>query len=225
MFSKLRYSSTTRSLPGNARRNVISSLILPCRTWGLSPAPSTRHAEGRMSGGESKSKYHRGPLIYPSLSIAGMAALLALWLPVVFMRQSENIGGVRYWWLVDDAMISMRYARNLAEGSGPVWNVGERVEGYTNLLWTLFMALVHLAPLPDSKTSLVVLLANVAIGAATVPLIVRLVRLLDGGTSNLTNLYYFLNYALIAGPAWTRPHPPAGETERRVPGALRSTLR
>src|SRR5215213_8933952 len=146
MFSKLRYSSTTRSLPGNARRNVISSLILPCRTWGLSPAPSTRHAEGRMSGGESK-----------------------------------NIGGVRYWWLVDDAMISMRYARNLAEGSGLVWNVGERVEGYTNLLWTLFMSLVHLTPLPDSKTSLVVLLANVAIGAATVPLIVRLVRLLDGG--------------------------------------------
>jgi len=134
-----------------------------------------------MSGGESKSKYHRGPLIYPSLSIAGMAALLALWLPVVFMRQSENIGGVRYWWLVDDAMISMRYARNLAEGSGLVWNVGERVEGYTNLLWTLFMSLVHLTPLPDSKTSLVVLLANVAIGAATVPLIVRLVRLLDGG--------------------------------------------
>jgi hypothetical protein len=178
-----------------------------------------------MSGGESKSKNHRGPLIYPSLSVAGIAALLALWLPVVFTRQSEIIGGVRYWWLVDDAMISMRYARNLAEGSGLVWNVGERVEGYTNLLWTLFMTLVHLTPLPDSKTSLAVLLANVAIGAATVPLIVRLVRLLDGGTSNLTNLYYFLNYALIAGPAWTRPHPPAGETERRVPGALRSTLR
>jgi hypothetical protein len=134
-----------------------------------------------LSRDKTGSKHHRGRLTYPGLSIAAIAALLALWLPVVFMRQSENIGGVRYWWLVDDAMISMRYARNLADGLGLVWNEGERVEGYTNLLWTLFMALVHLAPLPDSKTSLVVLLANVAIGAATLPLIVRLVRLLGGG--------------------------------------------
>jgi hypothetical protein len=134
-----------------------------------------------LSREETGSKHHRGRLIYPGLSIAAISALLALWLPVVFMRQSENIGGVRYWWLVDDAMISMRYARNLADGLGLVWNAGERVEGYTNLLWTLFMTLVHLAPLPDSKTSLVVLLANVAIGAATVPLIVRLVQLLGGG--------------------------------------------
>jgi len=37
----------------------------------------------------------------------------------------------------DDAFISFRYARHLAEGSGLVWNIGERVEGYTNFLWTL----------------------------------------------------------------------------------------
>lgn len=40
----------------------------------------------------------------------------------------------------DDAFISFRYARNLAEGHGLVWNVGERVEGYTNFLWTLCLA-------------------------------------------------------------------------------------
>ena len=112
--------------------------------------------------------------------VAGLA-LLTLMLPVALMGKSDTLGGVRYWWLVDDAMISMKYGRNLAEGSGLVWNAGERVEGYTNLLWTLFMALVHLTPLPDSKTSLVVLLANVAIAAATVPLVARLVRLLGGG--------------------------------------------
>lgn len=39
----------------------------------------------------------------------------------------------------DDAFISFRYARSLAEGHGLVWNVGERVEGYTNFLWTLCM--------------------------------------------------------------------------------------
>lgn len=41
---------------------------------------------------------------------------------------------------VDDAYISYRYARNLAAGHGLVYNVGEWVEGYSNLLWTLLLA-------------------------------------------------------------------------------------
>ena len=40
----------------------------------------------------------------------------------------------------DDAFISFRYARNLVEGNGLVWNPGERVEGYTNFLWTVMIA-------------------------------------------------------------------------------------
>ncbi|MBN1670257.1 MAG: hypothetical protein JXR37_04450 [Kiritimatiellae bacterium] len=40
----------------------------------------------------------------------------------------------------DDAFISFRYAANLAGGHGLTWNPGERVEGYTNFLWTLMMA-------------------------------------------------------------------------------------
>jgi arabinofuranosyltransferase len=43
----------------------------------------------------------------------------------------------------DDAFISFRYARNLAKGLGLVWNPGERVEGYTNFLWTVLMAIPH----------------------------------------------------------------------------------
>jgi hypothetical protein len=42
---------------------------------------------------------------------------------------------------VDDAYISFRYAKNLADGLGLVFNPGERVEGYTNLLWTLLLSL------------------------------------------------------------------------------------
>jgi hypothetical protein len=41
------------------------------------------------------------------------------------------------WCLHDDAFISFRYARNLARGAGLVMNPGERVEGYTNFLWTV----------------------------------------------------------------------------------------
>lgn len=44
-------------------------------------------------------------------------------------------------WLADDAFISFRYARNFAEGNGLVWNVGERLEGYTNFLWTVVLGL------------------------------------------------------------------------------------
>src|SRR5438552_601254 len=50
---------------------------------------------------------------------------------------------IRYLWFVcDDAYITYRYASNLAHGLGPVWNAGERVEGYTNFLWMLVAAVV-----------------------------------------------------------------------------------
>jgi arabinofuranosyltransferase len=41
----------------------------------------------------------------------------------------------------EDAFISFRYARNLAEGHGLVFNPGVRVEGFSNPLWTLVLAL------------------------------------------------------------------------------------
>ncbi|MFH1418548.1 MAG: hypothetical protein ABII12_09730 [Planctomycetota bacterium] len=40
-------------------------------------------------------------------------------------------------YLTDDAFISFRYARNLLDGHGLVFNPGERVEGYSNFLWVL----------------------------------------------------------------------------------------
>lgn len=41
----------------------------------------------------------------------------------------------------DDAYITFRYAKNWASGAGPVFNLGEKVEGYTNFL---FLALLTL---------------------------------------------------------------------------------
>jgi hypothetical protein len=51
-------------------------------------------------------------------------------------------------WVCDDAFISYRYALNLVEGHGLVFNSGERVEGYTNFLWTLWCAVALLLKLP-----------------------------------------------------------------------------
>lgn len=57
-----------------------------------------------------------------------------------------TLGAALAWanrFIQDDAFISLRYARNLVEGDGLTWNqpgFGDRVEGYTNFLWTLILA-------------------------------------------------------------------------------------
>ncbi|HEX9189118.1 MAG TPA: hypothetical protein VGB87_18715, partial [Vicinamibacteria bacterium] len=74
--------------------------------------------------------------------LGAVAAAFAAW-AALFVRASSFVtsDGVRRYCLFDDAMVSMRYAWNLAHGQGLVWNPGERVEGFTNLLQTLLMAL------------------------------------------------------------------------------------
>ena len=45
---------------------------------------------------------------------------------------------------VDDTFITLRYARNVAEGIGPTFNAtGARAEGYTSLSWMLALAVPH----------------------------------------------------------------------------------
>lgn len=62
-------------------------------------------------------------------------------------RTTFEIDGQPFHTLFDDAMISMQYARNFANGDGLVWNAGgERVEGYSNFLWVLIMAAAHRLP-------------------------------------------------------------------------------
>lgn len=41
----------------------------------------------------------------------------------------------------DDSFIFFRYVDNLLAGHGPVWNVGERVEGFSSPLWLLILSL------------------------------------------------------------------------------------
>lgn len=48
----------------------------------------------------------------------------------------------------EDAYICYRYARNFARGLGLVYNAGEYVEGFSNLPWTLSLAILHRLGLP-----------------------------------------------------------------------------
>ena len=49
----------------------------------------------------------------------------------------------RYDVVQDDAYISLVYSKNLVAGDGLVFNLGERVEGYTNFLWVMLLAVPH----------------------------------------------------------------------------------
>jgi hypothetical protein len=71
--------------------------------------------------------------------------LFLIW-SAVFIYQTSFIAvdGHRYFCLFDDAMVSMRYGWNLSHGFGLVWNPGERVEGYTNPLLVMLMAVTTL---------------------------------------------------------------------------------
>jgi hypothetical protein len=70
------------------------------------------------------------------LLVAGVFLLVAGWFP---------------YRLIDDAYISFRYAHNLAHHGELVFNLGERTEGVTNLLWTVALGLASgfLAMPPD----------------------------------------------------------------------------
>ncbi|MCK9997331.1 MAG: hypothetical protein KAH56_13730, partial [Candidatus Krumholzibacteria bacterium] len=48
--------------------------------------------------------------------------------------------GWSFRFVIDDAFISFRFAENLLDGHGLVFNRGELVEGYSNLLWVLLSA-------------------------------------------------------------------------------------
>ena len=69
----------------------------------------------------------------------------------------------------DDAYISFRYARNIAAGLGPVYNPGERVEGFSNPLFTFLLA--ALAPLSGDQLPLVARALGVLSGAASLLLL------------------------------------------------------
>jgi arabinofuranosyltransferase len=81
------------------------------------------------------------------------------------------IDGQRYHALRDDAMISMRYAYNMAQGDGLVWNAGEYVQGFTNLGWTLVMAALFWLGASLGSAPLIVRSINVGLHVAIVALV------------------------------------------------------
>src|SRR5581483_8072602 len=84
------------------------------------------------------SRLRTGALLLPALVVAGISA--------AYVRSAQ----------IDDAYVSYRYAANLTAGRGLVFNAGQRVEGISNLAWTLLLAVAHAcgAALPDAGAAL-----------------------------------------------------------------------
>jgi len=80
-------------------------------------------------------------------------------------------------WALDDAFITFRYAENFAAGHGPVYNVGERVEGYTTPLWMAMLAVAHALGIP---TLVAAKTLGTAMSVATLATLAMLHRLVPG---------------------------------------------
>lgn len=120
------------------------------------------------------------------IALAGLAWLMAIWLGHRRPLWTLGLAACGLWmvaagrlmgdWQMDDAYISYRYAWNLTQGHGLIYNVGEVVEGYTNFLWTLLAAgalALDLHPPP------VMLVINVALSVAMTGLTYYIARQLS----------------------------------------------
>ena len=139
-----------------------------------------------------------GYVLYAAAFIHRTSALLT---PNSYVHETK-----RYYVLFDDAMISMRYARNWVNGYGLVWNPhGERVEGFTNPLWVAWMALLHILEPDRARTPLYVQLTGLALLWANIIVIGHLARKLTGsawaalGAATFTAFYLPLNTWSLTG--------------------------
>lgn len=86
----------------------------------------------------------------------------------------------------DDAYISFRYLENLATGNGLVYNAGEKVEGFSNLLWILLLYPFRLAGADIVFTAQIL---GIVLGAATISLSVLAIRRLFSVRSLLASAF------------------------------------
>lgn len=91
-----------------------------------------------------------------------MVFIAALFPLIFFIRAGNYEQDSWFFTLFDDAIISMTYARTLVNTGEFVWFPGaERVQGFTNLLWTLYMALLHYIGLVGTQVSATIALTSI----------------------------------------------------------------
>lgn len=140
-------------------------------------------------------------------AFAFIVATWCLYGGIFIYRSSFELHGTRYFSLFDDAMVSLRYAKNLAAGYGLVWNRGERpAQGYTCPLWVLWMAVLELLPIAQSKISALLQISGALCLAANLFVVRKLSQHISGPGAAawliavlLNATFYPLNYWGLMG--------------------------
>ena len=136
-----------------------------------------------------------------------MLAAAALFYLVFILRTAFRIQGTLYFTLIDDAMVSMRYAHHVAQGFGAVWNIGDKpIEGFTNPGWMFYMAVLHLFAIPASKISLGIMTASAIVLLANTYVVYRICEVLQPGSkyapliaAGITAFYFPLVFWSLRG--------------------------
>ncbi|MBI2390280.1 MAG: hypothetical protein HYV09_11885 [Deltaproteobacteria bacterium] len=123
-------SAEKRALSGAAiKRNARLALATPFARWGLAAVVGAALAALLARRVSEKPDEHFADLPAPLRWVALLLPTILLVLGILVVLE----------FVKDDAYISFRYAHNLVKGKGLVFNPGDRLEGYTNFLWTLLM--------------------------------------------------------------------------------------
>jgi hypothetical protein len=166
------------------------------------------------------------PVRRPSVRSAAPFVTASAFYGAFIFRASGMVGGQRAFPLIDDAMISMTYARNLARGDGLVWNAGgPRVEGITNGLWAIIMAVPHWLGASDATAALFIALLGAGLllvcGALAGAIVRRLAPDAAGAPTAATWLVLFC-YPLVF---WTLRGMEVGFLTALLLGAILLLLR
>lgn len=108
-----------------------------------------------------KSIYPAGKLILRTLYLSPIFffALIAFYFALIenekwklslaaFLTYTGIFLIIKFAWMSEDALITLRHVENFLSGNGAVFNPGERVEGYTHTLWFWIIALLRWIGLP-----------------------------------------------------------------------------
>lgn len=108
----------------------------------------------------------------PRLGLALLGVILTLALAHMLM----------YAVVAEDAYISLRYSAQLADGNGMVFNVGEKVEGYSNFLWVVLVALPKIV-IPAVDVVMVASVLGVLCALGTICVAYDLTRRITGSAA------------------------------------------
>ena len=131
-------------------------------------------------------------------------------------------------WIMDDAYISFRYAKNFLHGHGLRWNISERVQAYTNPLY-LFATIPLFAITQDIYLSSIILSVSLTMLAAlwilyptgkknlwifafSIVLLTTSKAFIDFSTSGLENSFTYLLLALFYREFLTKEQAWEGKT-------------